>query len=139
SRASRKSQSVFNCSGGEWFWCFLEPASDEAKFAPGFGEWKQRQQANGYDPEIWERFWARVNALLCYDHTPLPRNQGTRLIGADGISVSEWARLLESAGSEPAMFSWSTEKLVEASANPLVCWPTLNSVRSYSRSVTRRA
>jgi SAM-dependent methyltransferase len=97
---------------------FLEPASAEARFAGEFGEWKW-QQANRYDPETWERFWARVNALLGYDHTPLLKTEEPGLIGDDGIPVSEWVRLLESAGFRSCdVLLRSAEKLVVASAKP---------------------
>jgi hypothetical protein len=97
---------------------FREPTSAEAKFAEGFGEWKQRQ-ANRYDPETWERFWARVNAPLGYDHTPLLGTKEPGLIGDDGIPLSEWVRLLESAGFRTCdVLLRSAEKLVVASAKP---------------------
>ena len=97
---------------------FREPTSAEAKFAEGFGEWKQRQ-TNRCDPETWGRFWARVNALLGYDQTPLLGTKEPGLIGDDGIPVSEWVRLLDSAGFGSCdVLLRSAEKLVVASAKP---------------------
>jgi len=97
---------------------FLEPASFEAKFAAGFLEWKMKQ-ANRYDPETWERFWSRANALLGYDHTQLLGTRDPNLIGDDGIPVSQWVRLLENAGFQSVdLLSRNAEKLVVASSKP---------------------
>lgn len=74
---------------------FVEPASPEAPFAPGFETWKAKQPAR-YSRENWERFWSRANALLGYDHTSL---LGPRRADADeDLSVAGWIRLLERAG-----------------------------------------
>jgi SAM-dependent methyltransferase len=97
---------------------FLEPVSAEPKFADRFREWKQRQ-AHQYNPETWERFWARANALLGYEHAQRLGSSDPRLIGDDGIPVSEWVRLLEGAGFLIAdVLLRSAEKLVVASAKP---------------------
>ena len=97
---------------------FLEPASAEAKFVEGFAEWKQRQ-ARRYDPETWDRFWARANAFLGYDYAQLLGTRDPRLIGDDGIPVSEWVRCLKTAGFRGCdVLLRSTEKVVVVSIKP---------------------
>jgi len=84
-------------SGGVFL--FVEPARAEERFAEGFGEWKAKQPRR-YDPQKWERFWSRANALLGYDHTKLLGSRDPHLIGDDGLSALDWVRLLENAGFE---------------------------------------
>ena len=73
-----------------------EPASAEASFVAGFEAWKARQPQR-YSHENWQRFWARANALLGYDHVALwgPRDD-TRI--GDEMTVAGWTGLLERAG-----------------------------------------
>lgn len=97
---------------------FFEPASSEQRFAEGFRAWKAKQ-ANPYDPQTWGRFWARANALVGYDHTTLLGSRDPRLIGDEGIPVSEWVRLLKSAGFQTVDVPFrNAEKLIIAAAKP---------------------
>ena len=77
----------------------VEPACPETPFMSGFEEWKAAQPPR-YTRENWERFLARANELLGYDHTTLlgPRANGNRI--GDGMAVAGWIRLLEHAGFE---------------------------------------
>jgi hypothetical protein len=60
-----------------------------------------------------------VNALLGYDQTPLLGTKEPGLIGDDGIPVSAWVRLLESAGFRTCdILLRNTGKIVVASAKP---------------------
>jgi SAM-dependent methyltransferase len=50
---------------------FAEPHRVEAPFAPGVLKWRKdewRRTIPDYDPQSWERCWARAEALLGYDH-----------------------------------------------------------------------
>ena len=74
-----------------------EPVNCEEPFAAGFEEWKQKQPQR-YSHENWQRFWSRANALLGYDHIKLLGSRHGNRIGDEGISVSGWIGLLETAG-----------------------------------------
>jgi SAM-dependent methyltransferase len=80
---------------------FAEPASAQQPFASMFEEWKAKR-ADAYDPSTWERFWARANALLGYDHREVlgGRPAGRGEIGDRGIPVLEYVALLKHAGFE---------------------------------------
>jgi len=73
---------------------FLEPASAEAKFGTGLGEWKQRRPTD----MIGKRGSGsvHVNALPGFGHTPLSRPVSTALSATMTSLVAEWVRLLES-------------------------------------------
>jgi SAM-dependent methyltransferase len=97
-RAARLLSDVRGKLGGGGIFLLAEPARPEAPFAPGFGEWKDRQPPR-YTRDNWERFWSRANALLGYDHTALLSTgapQAARI--GDGMPVAGWVRLLEDAG-----------------------------------------
>lgn len=81
-------------SGGVFV--LAEPAGAEAPFAAGFEAWKARQPPR-YSREKWERFWARANALLGYDHTKLLGTRDANRID-EGLSAAGWTGLLQSAG-----------------------------------------
>jgi hypothetical protein len=66
----------------------------------GFEAWKAKQPPR-YTRENWERFWARANALLGYDHTALLGARDADRIG-DEMTTAGWIRLLERAGFEHA-------------------------------------
>ena len=73
-----------------------EPVTAERFFAAGFDEWKRKQPPR-YSQENWQRFWARANALLGYDHTKLLGSRDDKRIGTD-LSVAGWVGLIEGAG-----------------------------------------
>jgi len=75
-----------------------EPVSCEPSLATGFEEWKARQSPR-YTRENWERFWARANTILGYDHTAL---LGSRERGRidERMTVAGWIHLLDVAGFE---------------------------------------
>ena len=87
---------VYSLLRGDGIFLFAEPTSPERPLAPGFEDWKARQPPR-YLRENWQRFWARANALLGYDHTALlgPRDR-VRL--DDDMSVAGWINLLRVAG-----------------------------------------
>lgn len=83
-------------SGGVFL--FAEPASPEPRFAWALENRKEGPAQNldpeNYDPNAWDRFWSRANALLGYDHRELlrarPVDRGE--IGDRGIPVSNMLR-----------------------------------------------
>ncbi len=91
-------------SGGVFL--FAEPASPQAKFVSALENRIETPAQNldpeNYDPDAWERFWARANALLGYDHRELlrarPNDRGE--IGDQGIPVFEYVEILKKAGFE---------------------------------------
>ena len=84
-----------NLSDGGVF-VIAEPVTAETFFAAGFDEWKRKQPPR-YSQENWQRFWARANALLGYDHTKLLGSRDDQRIGSD-LSVAGWTGLIERAG-----------------------------------------
>jgi trans-aconitate methyltransferase len=99
---------------------FAEPARAQEPFASAFAEWKAKQ-ADAYDPSTWDRFWARANALLGYDHRAvLGRHPADRVeIGDAGIPVVEYVALLRHAKFESIdVLMRDADKVVVASAKP---------------------
>ena len=95
-QAERLVADVHGTLRGGGVFLLAEPACPEPPFVAGFEEWKARQPPR-YSRENWERFWARANALLGYDHTTLLGPSGANRIG-DDMSVAGWIRLVERAG-----------------------------------------
>jgi SAM-dependent methyltransferase len=97
-RAGQLVEEVFGALRDGGVFLLAEPASAEAPFGAGFEAWKAKQPPR-YSQENWERFWARTNAVLGYDHVALwgPRDD-TRI--GDGMSVAGWIGLVEGAGFE---------------------------------------
>jgi len=95
-RAGQLVEDVYGTLRGGGVFLLAEPAAAETPFAVGFEAWKAKQPPR-YSQENWERFWARANAILGYDHVALwgPRDD-TRI--GDTTSVAGWIRLLEGAG-----------------------------------------
>jgi len=95
-RAEQLFRDIHTLLRGGGVFVFAEPVSCEVPFAAGFEEWKAKQPPR-YSRENWERFWARADEILGYDH---PKLWGPRR--ADGIddemSVAGWTLLLQSAG-----------------------------------------
>ena len=85
---------------------FAEPASPEPRFASALENRKEGPAQNldpeNYDPDAWNRFWSRANALLRYDHGELlrarPNDRGE--IGDQGIPVLGYVEMLKKAGFE---------------------------------------
>jgi SAM-dependent methyltransferase len=99
---------------------FAEPACAVQPFASAFEDWKAKQ-ADTYDPATWDRFWARANALLGYDHREVlgGRPVGRGEIGDSGIPVSEYVALLTRAGFESIdVLLRDADKVVLASCKP---------------------
>jgi SAM-dependent methyltransferase len=94
-RAERLVQSVSGRLRADGIFLLAEPVSPEEPFASGFEVWKT-QQPPRYTRENWERFWARANAILGYDHPSLWEQPAKRRIG-DELTVAGWLRLLASA------------------------------------------
>jgi SAM-dependent methyltransferase len=80
---------------------FAEPACAPRPFESAFEDWKAKQ-ADTYDPGSWDRFWARANALLGYDHREVlgGRPAGRKEIGDRGVPLLEYVALLKHAGFE---------------------------------------
>jgi SAM-dependent methyltransferase len=95
-RAAQLVEDVHGALRGGGLFLLAEPACPEQSFVAGFEEWKAKQPPR-YRRENWERFWARANELLGYDHTTLLGSRHANRIG-DGMSVAGWTRLLERAG-----------------------------------------
>jgi SAM-dependent methyltransferase len=95
-RATQLIEDVYGTLRDGGVFLVAEPASAEGPFAAGFEAWKA-QQPPRYSQEKWERFWARANAVLGYDHVALwgPRDD-TRI--GDGMTVAGWMGLIEGAG-----------------------------------------
>ena len=96
--AGRAAQLVMDVHGtlrGGGLFLLAEPACPATPFLAGFEEWKAKQRPR-YTRENWQRFWAKANALLGYDHTTLLGGQASRI--GDGMSVAGWIALLERAG-----------------------------------------
>ena len=108
-------------SGGVFL--LMEPASAEPVFAPGFDTWRQQRPAQ-HNPENWQRFWSRVNALVGYDYGFLgkpPNDNESDAQGriGDGLSVMQWVGLLTDAGFEPVdILLRDAEKAVLATVRP---------------------
>jgi SAM-dependent methyltransferase len=85
---------------------FAEPASPEPRFASALENRKkgpaQNLKPENYDPDAWDRFWSRANALLGYDHRELLRARPADRseIGDRGIPVLEYVEMLKKAGFE---------------------------------------
>ena len=76
---------------------FMEPAGNEAAFAPGFARWRSTQPSQ-HREEDWNKFWSRVNALVGYDY--IKKHFGERDDSRidDKLSVLGWVGLLRAAG-----------------------------------------
>jgi trans-aconitate methyltransferase len=96
---------------------FAEPARTQEPFASAFEEWKAKQ-ADAYDPSTWDRFWARANELLGYDHREVLGGHpaGRVEIGDSGIPVLGYVALLKHSGFQSIeVLMRDAEKVVLAS------------------------
>ena len=93
---------------------FAEPVSPAVPFAPGFDEWKARQEPR-YEQGSWKAFWDRANSLIGYDHTELLGSQEGGRIG-DGMTVRGWIDLVEASDFQAVDVLWRDADVVIVAA-----------------------